>query len=64
MLRYSECCGNGRKFAIPKGKRWIKQKYFERVRTRDWWFFGEAADGHGFRFKNLSASNSSLLSIA
>lgn len=25
-----------------KGLRWIKAKYFERVGTRDWWFFGES----------------------
>ena len=24
-----------------KGRRWIKQKYFERVGNRDWWFFGK-----------------------
>ena len=24
-----------------KGARWIKQKYFERVGNRDWWFFGK-----------------------
>ena len=27
-----------------KGRRWIKQKYFGRVGTRDWWFFGETSD--------------------
>jgi RNA-directed DNA polymerase len=27
-----------------KGHRWIKDKYFERVGTRDWWFFGESLD--------------------
>jgi RNA-directed DNA polymerase len=27
-----------------KGRRWIKDKYFERVGTRDWWFFGESLD--------------------
>jgi len=27
-----------------KGKHWIKQKYFERVENRDWWFFGETED--------------------
>jgi len=33
--------------------RWIKRKYFERVGTRDWWFFGESAiDGEA----NASAS--------
>jgi RNA-directed DNA polymerase len=26
-----------------KQQPWIKRKYFERVRTRDWWFFGESA---------------------
>jgi RNA-directed DNA polymerase len=25
-----------------KGRRWIKHKYFDRVKNRDWWFFGEA----------------------
>jgi RNA-directed DNA polymerase len=25
-----------------KGLRWIKSKYFERVGTRDWWFFGKS----------------------
>jgi RNA-directed DNA polymerase len=24
-----------------KGRRWIKRRYFERVKTRDWWFFGD-----------------------
>jgi RNA-directed DNA polymerase len=24
-----------------KGLRWVKRKYFERVGTRDWWFFGK-----------------------
>ena len=23
-----------------KGRRWIKHKYFDRVKNRDWWFFG------------------------
>jgi RNA-directed DNA polymerase len=27
-----------------KGNRWIKHKYFERVGTRDWWFFGASLD--------------------
>ena len=27
-----------------KGRRWIKRKYFERVGTRDWWFFGASSD--------------------
>lgn len=25
-----------------KGLRWIKSKYFERLGTRDWWFFGKS----------------------
>src|ERR1700683_316367 len=25
-----------------KGHHWIKNKYFERVGNRDWWFFGES----------------------
>ncbi len=25
-----------------KGRRWIKDKYFERVGTRGWWFFGKS----------------------
>ena len=33
-----------------KGRRWIKQKYFERVGTRDWWFFGELPEKDGLRF--------------
>jgi RNA-directed DNA polymerase len=33
-----------------KGKHWIKQKYFERVENRDWWFFGETEDRSGSRF--------------
>jgi RNA-directed DNA polymerase len=27
-----------------KGRNWIKRKYFERVGSRDWWFFGENSD--------------------
>src|SRR5499425_323651 len=30
-----------------KGAGWIKQKYFDRVRTRDWWFFGDSVDAQG-----------------
>jgi RNA-directed DNA polymerase len=30
-----------------KGARWIKQKYFDRVGTRDWWFFGDTVDTQG-----------------
>lgn len=35
-----------------KGYRWVKRKYFERVGTRDWWFFGESAD-RDRRFEHL-----------
>lgn len=31
-----------------KGKRWIKSKYFERVGTRDWIFFGDRQTSNGF----------------
>jgi RNA-directed DNA polymerase len=34
-----------------KGKHWIKQKYFERVGTRDWWFFGETEDTPGSLYR-------------
>jgi len=30
-----------------KGAGWIRQKYFDRVRTRDWWFFGDTVDAQG-----------------
>jgi RNA-directed DNA polymerase len=30
-----------------KGAGWIKQKYFDRVKTRDWWFFGDTVDARG-----------------
>jgi RNA-directed DNA polymerase len=30
-----------------KGAGWIKQKYFDRVITRDWWFFGDTTDTQG-----------------
>jgi len=30
-----------------KGAGWIKQKYFDRVNTRDWWFFGDTVDARG-----------------
>ena len=30
-----------------KGAGWIKQKYFDRVGTRDWWFFGDTVDAQG-----------------
>src|SRR5271169_199419 len=35
-----------------KGSRWVKGKYFERVGTRDWWFFGESPE-EGPRFAHL-----------
>ena len=42
-----------------KGCRWIKQKYFERVGTRDWWFFGnpDEADGWLYRVRLFHASS-------
>ena len=30
-----------------KGAGWIRQKYFDRVGTRDWWFFGDTVDAQG-----------------
>ena len=30
-----------------KGAGWIKQKYFDRVNTRDWRFFGDTVDARG-----------------
>jgi RNA-directed DNA polymerase len=42
-----------------KGRRWIKGKYFERVGTRDWWFFGESlADGPRFAHLRLFHASS------
>ena len=42
-----------------KGCRWIKQKYFERVGTRDWWFFGkpDGTDGWLYRVRLFHASS-------
>jgi RNA-directed DNA polymerase len=42
-----------------KGRRWIKQKYFERVGTRDWWFFGkpDGTDGWLYRVRLFHASS-------
>ena len=34
------------------GRRWVKCKYFERVGTRDWWFFG-VSPGEEPRFAHL-----------
>ena len=43
----------------PKGRRWIKQKYFERVGTRDWWFFGkpDGTDGWLYRVRLFHSSS-------
>jgi RNA-directed DNA polymerase len=30
-----------------KGARWVKRRYFDRVGTRDWWFFADAQTGDG-----------------
>jgi RNA-directed DNA polymerase len=42
-----------------KGKRWIKRKYFERVGTRDWIFFGDrqATNGSIQRLRLFHASS-------
>jgi len=42
-----------------KGLRWIKSKYFERVGTRDWWFFGKSTDvgGKVSHYRLLHASS-------
>jgi RNA-directed DNA polymerase len=45
-----------------KGLRWIKSKYFERVGTRDWWFFGESADQEE-RFQHLRLFHASSVRI-
>jgi len=42
----------GMRSPSPQGRRWVKCKYFERVGTRDWWFFGESPD-EGPRFAHL-----------
>jgi RNA-directed DNA polymerase len=42
-----------------KGLRWIKAKYFERVGTRDWLFFGKSVDagGKASHYRLLHASS-------
>lgn len=42
-----------------KGLRWIKSKYFERMGTRDWWFFGKstAVGGKVSHYRLLHASS-------
>lgn len=42
-----------------KGKRWIKGKYFERLGTRDWWFFGKTsgAGSKTYHYRLLHASS-------
>jgi RNA-directed DNA polymerase len=45
-----------------KGRRWIKRKYFERVETRDWWFFGESSDSLE-RFAHLRLFHASSVKI-
>jgi RNA-directed DNA polymerase len=42
-----------------KGLRWIKGKYFERVGTRNWWFFGESrnAENKPTRYRLFHASS-------
>ena len=45
-----------------KGRRWIKRKYFERVGTRDWWFFGASSDRKE-RFAHLRLFHASSVKI-
>jgi RNA-directed DNA polymerase len=45
-----------------KPRRWIKRKYFERVGTRDWWFFGESADKEP-RFQHLRLFHAAAVRI-
>lgn len=45
-----------------KPQRWIKRKYFERVGTRDWWFFGESADKEP-RFQHLRLFHAAAVRI-
>jgi len=45
-----------------KAQRWIKRKYFERVGTRDWWFFGESADKEP-RFQHLRLFHAAAVRI-
>jgi RNA-directed DNA polymerase len=40
-----------------KGLRWIKSKYFERVGTRDWWFFGKDAGNKTSHYRLFHASS-------
>jgi RNA-directed DNA polymerase len=45
-----------------KGHRWIKNKYFERVGNRDWWFFGESLEQED-RFVHLRLFHASSVRI-
>jgi RNA-directed DNA polymerase len=45
-----------------KGHHWIKNKYFERVGNRDWWFFGESLDQED-RFVHLRQFHASSVKI-
>lgn len=47
---------------VRKGLRWIKAKYFERVGTRDWWFFGEAP-GRPAHLRHLRLFHASSVKI-
>jgi RNA-directed DNA polymerase len=40
-----------------KGARWVKQRYFDRVGTRDWWFFADsqARNGQSVRIRLVHA---------
>jgi retron-type reverse transcriptase len=41
-----------------KGARWVKRRYFDRVGTRDWWFFADAQtrDGQTLRLRLVHAT--------
>ena len=45
-----------------KGDRWIKNKYFERVGNRDWWFFGESSHQED-RFVHLRLFHASSVKV-
>lgn len=58
--RIFECLWRWARARHPrKGLRWTKRKYFERIGTRDWLFFGDqqAADGSVLRLRLLHASS-------
>lgn len=55
----SNTCGGWAQARHPrKGLRWTKRKYFERIGTRDWLFFGDqqAVEGSVLRLRLFHAS--------